>query len=226
MNAFESIENLKKYAKEFLGKESCGHDFLHCLRVAHLAETIAQNDFPTANQKVVVAAAIVHDLCRPWERQTGRSHFCDEALGIISEKLISAGFSTVEKAAILDLVRWHDVYDPKGIPSLSLTVELKIHQDADRLDAIGAIGIARTFCFGGANNLPIYLPGERLVFDGYFVESPDHRTSTVAHFYEKLFKLRDQMHTPTGRKLANVRHQRMEQFMADFFEEWGEMSAV
>ena len=70
----------------------------------------------------------------------------------------------------------------------------------------------------------MYIPGEILTFDNVFVDSPNNRRSTVAHFYEKLLKLKDQMHAPAGRVLAEVRHRRMEQFLADFFEEWGDVA--
>jgi uncharacterized protein len=219
----KNLEKLKSQARSFLDTESCGHDFLHCLRVANLADIIASSDFPNTNREILLGAAIVHDLCRPWERRTGKSHFCDEALQIIDGELEKAGFAIDSRHAILEIVRWHDVYDPTRIPSFS--PELQIHQDADRLDAIGAIGIARTFSFGGANNLPMYIPGENLDFDGYFIEAPDHRTSIIAHFHEKLLKLHDQMHTPMGKSLASVRHRRMKQFIADFFDEWGDISS-
>jgi len=214
------LEILKTCAREFLESESCGHDFLHCMRVAKHAEQISREEFPSVNLNVIKAAALMHDICRPWESKTGRSHFCEEALTLIEAQLYKSGFDLDMRVQILDVIRWHDVYDPARLPSASLTAELRIHQDADRLDAIGAIGIARVFAFGGARSRPLYVPGENLNFNDYFVESPDRRTSTIAHFYEKLLKLRDEMHTDTGKRLAIVRHQRMEQFLDDFFDEW------
>ena len=211
---------LKSLAGEFLGQESCGHDFLHCVRVASLANQIASTDYPGLNLEIINAAAFMHDICRPWEQQTGKSHFSEEALNLIDEQLVSAKFLPEERLKIIDIIRWHDVYDRSVIPSASMCEELLIHQDADRLDAMGAIGIARTFAFGGARNCPMYTPGERLEFDGHFVEDPSKRTSTIAHFYEKLLKLKDNMNTPTGKSFASVRHQRMERFLEDFFEEW------
>jgi uncharacterized protein len=217
----QRLERLKEAARSFLAEESCGHDFLHCLRVAAVADEIAVTDYPELNFEVLAAAAIMHDVCRPWEKKTGLSHFSEEALSIIDSQLVIADYLQNERVQILDIIRWHDVYDSAAIPQGSLTQELLVHQDADRLDAMGAIGIARTFAFGGANNCPIYIPGENLDFNNYFVESPAHRTSTIAHFYEKLLKLREQMNTPSGRALAQVRHDRMERFLSEFFEEWG-----
>lgn len=215
------LDSLKTCAAGLLENESCGHDFLHCMRVAKIAEKIAKVDFPSINLELLNAAAIMHDICRPWEHKTGRCHFSEEALDLIDVQLKAAGYSCDERPKILDIIRWHDVYDPEAIPGSSFTDELRVHQDADRIDAIGAIGIARTFAFGGARNLPMYVPGESLEFDNFFVESPGKRTSSIAHFYEKLLKLRGDMHTMTGKRLAETRHDRMERFLSEFFEEWG-----
>ena len=216
------LEDLKSCATEFLQNESCGHDFLHCVRVMKIADEIAKADYPSINLEIINAAALMHDICRPWEHKTGRSHFCEEALALINVQLEKSSYRGEDRLKILDIIRWHDIYDSAAIPSSSLSDELRVHQDADRIDAMGAIGIARTFAFGGARNLPLYIPGENLEFQNYFVDSPSNRTSTIAHFYEKLLKLRDQMHTPTGRRLAEIRHSRMERFLSEFFEEWGQ----
>ena len=101
------------------------------------------------------------------------------------------------------------------------SIELQIIQDADNLDAIGAIGIARTFAFGGVHNVQMYFPGENLKFNNDFVENPQNlNTSTIAHFYEKLLKLKDNMNTKTAKQIAQKRHQFMEDFLQQFFEEW------
>lgn len=222
MNA--KIEALKSCARGFLEEESCGHDFLHCIRVVRIAEEIAKADYPSINLEILCAAALMHDIFRPWEHKTGRSHFSEEALRLIDGHLETSGFDVDGRLKVVDIIRWHDVYDPTAIPVGSITDELHVHQDADRIDAMGAIGIARTFAFGGARNLPLFVPGENLEFTDYFLESPSHRTSTIAHFYEKLLKLREQMHTPTGKRLAEIRHNRMERFLLEFFEEWGTVS--
>ena len=218
------LETLKCCARGFLEEESCGHDFLHCMRVVRIAEEIAKADYPSLNLETLHAAALMHDICRPWEHKTGRSHFSEQALGLIDVQLEKSGYDSDNRVKILDIIRWHDVYDPTLIPADSITDELRVHQDADRLDAMGAIGIARTFAFGGARNRPLFVPGENLEFSTHFVDSPANRNSSIAHFYEKLLKLREQMHTPTGKRLAEIRHSRMKRFLADFFEEWGAVS--
>jgi uncharacterized protein len=203
--------------KSVLEAESCGHDYYHAERVFKNAMYIQEQEL-TGDRYVVGVAALVHDLCRPWEKKTGKSHFSEEALSIIAETLREVAVAEEIIPSIIDLVRFHDVYDLTKIPTLS--VELQILQDADRLDAIGALGIARTFAFGGANSLTMYEPGENLDFTKPFEENPTHRTTTIAHFYEKLLKLHEGMHTHTGKEWGKVRHTRMEQFLTDFFSEW------
>ncbi len=93
-------------------------------------------------------------------------------------------------------------------------------QDADNLDAIGAMGIGRAFAFGGAKGLDMYIPGENLDFSADYVEDPNEKKSTIAHFYEKLLKIAENMNTQTGKQLAAPRHAIMEVFLQQFFAEW------
>lgn len=215
------LEKLKVCAQRFLKTESCGHDYFHCLRVVKIAGEIAHSDYSGVDTGILTAAALMHDVCRPWEKETGLSHFCEDALRLIDGQLAEAEYSDAERLKIIDIVRWHDVYDLSKIPNLSLSNELLIHQDADRVDALGAIGIARTFAFGGSRNLPLFIPGENLSFGEHYIDSPDNRRSSIAHFYEKLLKLKDSMNTTTGKRLAEARHSRMERFLEEFFDEWG-----
>ncbi len=171
-----------------------------------------------ADAYVVGAAALVHDICRPWEKEAGKSHFCEEAIEIIRGVLQDSGIAPDKIEPILDVVRLHDIYDWSA--KSAKTIELQIMQDADNLEAIGAIGVARTFAFGGANGLTMWHPGESLDFERDFIEDPSHRTTTIAHFYEKLLKIKDNMNTKTGRAIAEERHAFMEDFLKRFFEEW------
>jgi uncharacterized protein len=203
--------------RAFLEAEACGHDYFHAERVFKNSLYIhAQEN--AGDRYIIGVAALAHDLCRPWEKQTGKSHFGEEALEIINATLSSVGVLDTHLPAIIEVIRYHDVYDwdnpqPKSI-------ELQIVQDADNLDAIGALGIARTFAFGGANGLQMYEPGENLDFAAAYIDNPNHRTTTIAHFYEKLLKLQDHMNTTTGKRLGHLRHERMEHFLTDFFAEW------
>lgn len=218
----ERFQNLSSEAQRFLESESSGHDFPHAVRVFNNAMYIRGRE--GGDPDVVGAGALVHDICRPWEKKTGKSHFGEEALGIIKEMLERASFEASKIPAVLEVVRLHDIYDwTDKIKGKS--IELKVVQDADNLDAMGAIGIARAFAFGGANGLSMYNPGEDLTFTKDYVDDPKKRTSTIAHFYEKLLKLRENMNTETGKKLADRKQKIMEDFLKQFFDEWeGELS--
>lgn len=213
----EQFRNLAQEVQRFLEDESSGHDFYHAERVFNNAMYIQKTE--GGDPEVIGTTAIIHDICRPWEKKTGKSHFGDEALQIIKGILEKSSFDEQKIQQVLEVVRFHDVYDwTNKIQGKS--IELQVVQDADNLDAIGAIGVARTFAFGGANGLPLYNPGEKLEFANDFVDDPSHRTSTIAHFYEKLLKLRENMNTKTGKELAEKRHKTMEDFLKQFFDEW------
>lgn len=213
----EQFTAIADRVKAVLEAESCGHDYYHAERVFKNALKIQKSE-NRGDVYIIGVAALAHDLCRPWEKQTGKSHFGEEALSIIAEILLNAGVLKEHLASIIEVIRFHDVYDWDNPQTKS--IELQIVQDADRLDAIGALGIARTFAFGGAHGLTMYEPGENLNFTTAFIDAPDHRTTTIAHFYEKLLKLHTNMNTETGSAMAAVRQARMEQFLSDFFAEW------
>lgn len=210
------FSHLETQVKRYLEQESSGHDFYHAKRVLKLALHIQKRE--GGDKYIVGSSALVHDICRPWEKKTGKSHFGKEALTIIRGVLEESNIPKQKVPPILEVVSEHDTYDWTNKKQKPL--ELKIVQDADNLDAIGAIGIARTFAFGGSHNLSIYNPGENLDFSKDFVEDPNHRTSTIAHFYEKLLKLKDNMNTKTGKELAEHRHKVMTDFLKEFFDEW------
>ncbi len=213
----KEFHQLANNVKRFLENESSGHDFYHAERVFNNASHIQK--YEGGNSFVISAAALVHDICRPWEKKTGKLHFGKEALVIIEGVLHKSNVPADKVKPILGVVELHDIYDwTEKIKNKS--IELQVVQDADNLDAIGAIGIGRTFAFGGVHGRPMYIPGESLTFTNDFVENPSHKTSTIAHFYEKLLKLKKNMNTKTGVKLAEQRHKIMEDFVEQFLNEW------
>ncbi len=214
MNEFQA---LAVRVKEFLSADASGHDFHHAQRVFNNAMTLCDKE-QQGDRYIIGGAVLVHDICRPWEKQTGKAHFCDEALEIIRGVLQDAAIKPEAIQPILEIVRLHDIYD--WTIKTKKTIELQIVQDADNLDAIGAIGIGRTFAFGGAHGLTFYHTGENLDFTADFVEDPNQRTTTIAHFYETLLKLKDNMNTASGLAMAAKRHDFMDMFLAEFFAEW------
>lgn len=211
------MDKLHNLVQQFLENESSGHDVFHAERVYKLALHIQRTE--GGDQEIIGAAALVHDICRPFEKKTGTSHFGPEALAIIKDVLTQAELSKNQIVQVLDVVAFHDIYDWTE-KMQHKSIELQVVQDADNLDAIGAIGIARTFMFGGHNNRPMYIPEEKLEFVEDFVDGKSIGESTVAHFYEKLLKLKQHMNTATGTTIAEERHHFMQQFLQQFFKEW------
>jgi len=203
--------------KKFLENESSGHDFFHAKRVFNNANYIQKNE--GGDRLIIGSAALVHDICRPFEKKTGKSHFGKEALIIIEDVLRKSKITEDKIKPILEVIKLHDIYDWTE-KNKNKSIELQIIQDADNLDAIGAIGIGRTFAFGGASSRPMYIPGENLTFIKDFIDNPNKKTSTIAHFYEKLLKLKQNMNTKTGFRIAEQRNQVMENFLKQFFDEW------
>jgi uncharacterized protein len=161
---------------------------------------------------------LVHDICRPREKKTGKSHFWEEALSIIKWVLQRIEWLWDDYINnILQVVALHDIYDRDD--PMDKSIELKVVQDADNLDAIWALGVARTFAFGWAHHLTMYEPWENHDFSDSFVEQPGKFTSTIAHFYEKLLKLKDNFNTDFAKRLALWRHQFMLNFLEQFYAE-------
>lgn len=175
------------------------HDWWHVRRVWRLAQQIARTE-PSADLRVLQVAVFFHDVM-PKRPEGGHAPVTADWLAEALAPL-ELPCALLERAA--NAINTHSF--SRGLPPASL--EGAILQDADRLDAMGAIGIARCFAYGGARGRPIY--------------DPDDPTNSVQHFYDKLLRLRDGMHTAEGRRLAEERHAFMEQFLQQFWREWGE----
>lgn len=199
------IERAKKYVVSLLGKDSSGHDHHHVFRVLKLAETIAEEESKNIpmDMEVVRLMALLHDVDdRKISPHTAEN--LDNARAFLLENRIPA-----QKAdKILEGIR-NLSYKGTGstVPS---SAEGKCVQDADRLDALGAVGIARTFAFGGSRGRPIYDPTD-----------PEGNTGhSIAHFYEKLLRLKGLMNTDAGKRMAEHRHAFVVQFLDEFYKEW------
>jgi uncharacterized protein len=201
--------------KKFAG-ESSGHDWWHIYRVWRLSKHIA-NEEKGADLLVVELAALLHDIA-DWKFHGGDVEAGPKAA---KQWLESINLDTKRLNHIEDIVRNTSFKGGTNKQSMA-TIEGKIVQDADRLDAIGAIGIARTFAFGGHFGRPMHDPAAKSQNYSSFDSFKKNLTegSTINHFYEKLLLLKDKMNTKTAKKIALSRHKYMEQFLEEFYEEW------
>ena len=201
------------FVKEQLNNAEGGHDWFHTQRVYKNALLIAENE--DCNLQIVQLGVLLHDIA------DSKFNNGDEALG----PKIAKGF--LEKENVDDAIINHVL---KIIENVSFkggnfekqfhSKELDIVQDADRLDAIGAMGIARAFNYGGFKNRAIYNPDIAPKMKMSREEYKKSEAPTINHFYEKLLLLKDKMNTVTGKKIAQERHKFMESFLAQFYAEW------
>ena len=207
---FDALEN---YVKDKFQNEGTGHDWYHIERVIKLSVFIAEKEGASAD--LVYLTALLHDIN---DHKFNGGDF--EANRKSAQKLLEQ--HNFEKEIISLVTKAIDEISFKGnqVKDSNTTEISKIVQDADRLDAIGAIGIARTFAYGGSIDQPIYdpeiPPAKHDTKEAYF----NARTHTINHFYEKLLLLKDRMHTKTAKKIAEKRHQIMDSFLKDFYSEW------
>lgn len=214
MTNSEIIENTISFVKGVLQGAEGGHDWFHTQRVFKSALFIAKDE-ENANPLVVGLGALLHDIA------DSKFHDGDEGVG----PEMAQGF--LKELGVDRSVTDHVIQIIKNISFKGgnfkqgfRSIELDIIQDADRLDAIGAIGIARTFNYGGFRNRPLYDPAIPPKLNMSKEEYKKSEAPTINHFYEKLLLLKDRMNTKTGRQLAEQRHEFMELFLEQFYEEW------
>ena len=188
--------------REYYAADSTGHDLAHVWRVFRLGVDLAEQ--VGADHEVVGAAALTHDLHRVLDDGTGLEP--EATLSEVRGVLQRAGFEG-EISAVEHCVAVHDEYAFRGMEREPETPEAKVLRDADNLDAMGAIGVARTFAFGGAHGSPLWDP-----------EGVEY--SQIYHFEDKLLKLREEMHTEPAREIAAGRHEFLETFRERFLAEW------
>lgn len=210
MNLFEEVKFL---VEEKFKKESADHDWYHIERVLKLSEHIQRQE--GGNLLVVQLAALLHDIS-DYKLNGGIKNDC----GRVSREILmsfNAERGLIDQVcAIVDNVSFKGA----GVEDVAESLELDIVRDADRLDAIGAIGIARAFHYGGKNNRSFYEPdlgpSYHTDFDSYSVD----KSHTLNHFYEKLFLLKDRLKTKTAQKIGEKRHVLITQFVDEFLGEW------
>lgn len=207
------IEKTVEFVKEKLEGAEAGHDWFHIERVWKLSKKIAETE--ECNHDVVELAALLHDIADP------KFHNGDETLALkVSREFLegeNAPEETIEQ--VLFIIK-NISFKNRGEVPQNLPIELKIVQDADRIDAIGAIGIGRTFNFGGFKNNPMYDPNVEPKLNMSKDEYKKSNGTTINHFYEKLLLLKDLMNTEKGKEMAGERHDFMLKFLDQFYREW------
>lgn len=207
------IEKTRQYVESLFAHDSSGHDWWHVYRVWKVAIRLAETE--GANREVVELAALLHDIA-DWKFHGG-----DENKGPQEARkwLTPLGTSEETIAAVCEIIATIS-FKGAGVPTPMKTLEGQVVQDADRLDAIGAVGIARTFAYGGHKNRLIYHPDQKPILHGSFEEYKKNEGHTINHFFEKLLLLKDRLHTTTGKHVAEERHRFMEAYLDRFFKEW------
>jgi len=207
------INKTKDYVKSKLDGEGTGHDFWHILRVYKTAIYIGEKE--KADLFVVSLAALLHDIA-DWKFNEGNS---DIGPKLSREWLETLG---VEEHIIDRVTNIIGTISFKGgtTNASQKTIEGKVVQDADRLDALGAIGIARAFAYGGYKERELYNPTIDPQKYNSFEQYRKNTGTTVNHFYEKLLLLKDLMNTESGKSMAKERHEFMEDYLKQFFLEW------
>ncbi|WP_159633579.1 HD domain-containing protein [Sphingobacterium composti Ten et al. 2007 non Yoo et al. 2007] len=209
----QTIDLTVAFVQDRLKFAEAGHDWWHIQRVWNNTKLILQTE--QADHLVCELAALLHDIA------DSKFHDGDESIGprVAGEFLESIGIN----ADTIDHVRRiiHNMSFKASLGEVNFhSKELEIVQDADRLDAIGAIGIARAFNYGGYKNREMYNPKIKPKLNMTKEEYKNTTAPTINHFYEKLLLLKDKMNTPTAKSLAEQRHQYMEGFLQQFYAEW------
>lgn len=206
------IEETKAFVKNKLYGEGSGHDWFHIERVYNLAKYLAEKE--NADSFIVEMAALLHDI-DDWKF----SNTNDSNTTTIENFLNSLNIDHDSFKRVIEIIQTMSF---KGgvVDSTQHTIEGKVVQDADRLDAIGAIGIARTFAYGGSKNRLMYDPTIQPIDFKSLDEVKNAENHTINHFYEKLLKLKYLMNTNTAKEIAEKRHKFMEEFLNEFYSEW------
>ncbi|APQ17500.1 HD domain-containing protein [Maribacter hydrothermalis] len=218
MTNSEIVEVTINFVKKTLQNAEGGHDWFHIQRVFNNAILISKEE--DVDVLVVSLGALLHDIA------DAKFNDGDESLGpkMAEDFLLSLTVPKRTVNHVTNIIKYSSfkasLTDGKIKKKLFSSKELRVVQDADRLDAIGAIGIARAFNYGGFKNRALYDPGTPPNLEMTKAEYKKSTAPTINHFYEKLLLLKDKMNTQTGKRLAEERHQYMLLFLEQFYKEW------
>lgn len=204
------MQFVRQKAMDKLCGDSTGHDYHHVERVAALGMQLAETE--GADPLVCGLCGYLHDYYRPDEKERKVSHTGEEALAAIRAILEESGLDPARVDLCVEIIAEHEYYPHAGQKTPPRALESRILQDADRLDAIGAIGIARCFMYSGAHGSPMYRPEKGR--DNLGVGS------AIGHFYDKLLHLADEMHTQAAHRVACHHQKVMQSFLDAFYSQW------
>lgn len=205
------IDETEQWVKDQLLNETTGHDWYHIVRVTNVAKEIGEKE--NADLFIVEIASLLHDLADDKVNKNGQQVITDIRYWLKNHN--------VDETNIEHIINIIQTISFKGGHEKRLhTLEAEIVQDADRIDALGAIGIARAFQYSGSQGQAIYDPNLFVRKHMTFEEYRNEKSSAVHHFYEKLLRLKDKMNTETGKQMARERHEFMENFLEQFYKEW------
>lgn len=213
MNQAKILAAISAEVFELMKSDTTGHDWWHAVRVKRMAGYLAKKE--NANQFICEAAGLLHDI-GDWKFT---SDGIDHSVEMASEILQKLNVDTITLEQITDCI---DGVSYKGseVITNAARIEGKVVQDADRLDAMGAIGIARTFAYGGSKGRKMYDPEIKPAAHICFGDYKKRQSPTLNHFFEKLLLLKDRFQTASGQEIARIRHERLQIFVNQFLEEW------
>lgn len=213
MTKSEVVKKTREHIKKLMSGEGTGHDWFHIDRVVKNAKLISKKEGGDAF--IIELAALLHDIA-DWKFHDGNTKIGARKA---EEWLKKLGVKTKDIQKIVEIVE-HISYKGGTNTHSMQSIEGKIVQDADRLDAIGALGIARVFAFGGSMKRAIHDPLNKPKLLKSFEAYKKRTQTSINHFYEKLLLLRNKMNTKTGKQLAQKRHEFMEKYLDQFYKEW------
>lgn len=207
----EMIRAAEQFSRSVLEKDASGHDWWHIHRVVQMAKRIAREE--GADSFICTIAALLHDVADE-KLNPSKEAGLHKVLSWLEEHLPNEE----QRAHVMDIISNMSYNAGKNPPMR--TLEGKIVQDADRLDAIGAISIARAFVYAGWKGTPIHDPAIPPRSEMTAEEYRNGKSTAINHFHEKLLKLKDLVNTDAARRIAEERHRYMEQYVEQFYEEW------
>ena len=209
----ELLERTKNLIREHCENETTGHDFWHIWRVCQNANKIYEKE--KGNPFIIQMICLLHDIYdHKFYTGNPREKLAETSAKLDTEQILTASDKENIIESCVNLGYASNVVEKK-----ELSQEGKIAQDADRLDAVGAIAIARTFVYTGKQERPMYLPGEEQAVSAEEYQKSGSKTS-IGHFYDKVLKVKDKMNTQTAKELAKERHQFVEAYLDEFLAEW------